>query len=188
MRSFVAIEIDPKVRRRLAEAQRKIRYVNAKIGWVAPQNFHLTLKFLGETTEDQRDAVQSVLQTAAQEFEPIEMEMRGLGQFPRVIWAGMLGEIKGLARMARRLDDELAKLGFAREAREFKAHLTLGRIKRIGDREGLTKAIASFRDETFGAVRVDAVHLFQSTLTPNGSIYTKLFTVPLKGADHGHKN
>jgi len=188
MRLFIAVEIDDAVRKPLAEVQRRLRYINAKVSWVAPQNFHFTLKFLGETGEDQLTGIQQAMDTIAAEFPPLQCELRGLGQFPRVIWAGLHGETERLAALAKRLDEELGKLGFLREQRDFKPHLTLGRIKFVGDREGLTRLIDSLRNEPFGALRVDSIQLFQSTLTPRGSIYTKVTTTHLKGADHGHQS
>lgn len=188
MRLFIAVEIDDDVRKPLAEAQRRLRYVNAKVSWVAPQNFHFTLKFLGETAEDRLPGIQKAMDTAAAEFSPLQCDLRGVGQFPRVIWAGLYGETNRLVALARRLDEELGQLGFLREAREFKPHLTLGRIKFVGDKPGLTKTIDSLRNEPFGALRVDAIHLIQSTLTPRGSIYTKVTTTHLKGADHGRQS
>lgn len=188
MRLFVAIEIGDGARKRLAEAQRKLRYVNAKISWVAPQNFHFTLKFLGETPYDLAPRIHTAMNSVASEFVPFQCELRGLGQFPRVIWVGIHGETQQLPRLVSRLDEEFGQLGFQRETREFSAHLTLGRIKFVGDREGLTRLIASSTNESYGAVEVDAIHLFQSTLTPKGSIYTKHFTANLKGTQHGHQN
>jgi 2'-5' RNA ligase len=188
MRLFVAVEICDEARRRLGEAQRRFNQLNARVSWVAPHNYHFTLKFLGETAEDRATEIQAILAGLAINTVPISCEIRGLGQFPRVIWAGLHGEIERLELLAHRVEAELATLGFPREERTFKPHLTLGRIKYVGDKQGLTKVIVSLRSEPFGALRVDAIHLFQSTLTPQGSIYSKLFTAPLKGADHGHKN
>ncbi len=188
MRLFIAVEIDEAVRRRLGEVQRALRYVNAKVSWVAPPNFHFTLKFLGETGEETVAPIQSAMQAVASEFVPMQCDLKGIGQFPRVIWAGLEGDVEPLIRMAGRLDEELHKLGFPREAREFAPHLTLGRIKFVGDREGLTRLVASRKNEAFGALRVEAIHLVQSTLTPQGSIYTKLFTAHLKGTDHGRQS
>jgi len=185
VRLFVATGMSEEIRQRLADVQRSLRRINARVTWVAPQNFHFTLKFLGETAEENIGGIQRVLDAVAEEFAPISCEIRGVGQFPRVIWAGLHGEVKRLAELAQRVDSELQKLGFSSEAREFKPHLTLGRIKFVGDKEGLTKVIDSHRNEPFGALRVEAIDLFQSTLTPRGSIYTKLFTAHLKGADHG---
>ena|ERR1051326_1889741 len=187
MRLFIAVEIDDRVRKKLAGAQRRLRYVNAKVSWVAPQNFHFTLKFLGETARELLPGIQKTMDTAAVEIPPIQCELRGLGQFPRVIWAGLHGATEQLATLAKRLDEELGQLGFLREAREFKPHLTLGRIKFVGDREGLTRLIDSLRNEPFGAVRVEAIHLFHSELSPRGSIYTKVHTAHLKGAEHGRQ-
>jgi 2'-5' RNA ligase len=188
VRLFIAIEIDEQARRRLAEASRRLRYLNAKITWVAVENFHFTLKFLGETEESKLESIQQAMQSVASAFEPIRCRLQGLGQFPRVIWAGIHGETEQLSALAARLDSELGSLGFATETRPFKSHLTLGRIKFVGDKEGLTRLLDSSKNEGFGDVRVENIHLFRSQLTPRGSIYTKLFTASLKGADHGHQN
>ena len=185
VRLFIAVEIDEAVRKRLAEVQRKLRYVNANVSWVAPRNFHFTLKYLGETEEEKIAPIRNAMQAVTSEFVPMECDLVGIGQFPRVIWAGLEGDVKPLIVMASRLDEELHKLGFPRENREFTPHLTFGRIKYVGDREGLTRLVSSLKNEAFGAVRVEAIHLFQSTLNPQGSIYTKLFTAQLKGTDHG---
>jgi 2'-5' RNA ligase len=184
---FVAIEIGEEARQRLGEAQQRLRRVNARVTWVAPRNFHFTLKFLGETTEEKVPGVRKALDGAVVGFSPIQCELRGLGQFPRVIWTGIVGEVERLEQLARKLDDELTSAGFPREEREFRPHLTLGRIKSVGDKQGLTKGIDSLRNESFGAVDVGAIHLFQSTLTPHGSIYTKLYTAHLKGANDGRQ-
>jgi 2'-5' RNA ligase len=188
MRLFVGADIGEESRQLLGNAQRRFRHVNARVTWVAPRNFHFTLKFLGEVAEERVAGIQYALAKVAGEFPPIGCEIRGLGQFPRVIWAGLYGEIEPLEQLTRHVEAELVPLGFPREDRGFKPHLTLGRIKYVGDKQGLTKVIDSLTNEPFGALRVDAIHLFQSTLTPHGSIYTKLFTAPLKGADHGHEN
>lgn len=187
MRLFVGLDVPDVVRPCIAEVQRRLRKVNAKIAWVAPQNLHLTLKFLGETEESQAQSIREALNRVASEMVPVTCELRGVGQFPRVIWAGLEGEIDRLGILARKIDDALAPLGFPREEREFRPHLTIGRIKFLADRESLTRALAFHTNESFGAVRVESVHLFQSTLTPQGPIYTKLFTAQLKGNRDGHQ-
>jgi 2'-5' RNA ligase len=185
MRLFLACDIPDDSRERLATVQRRLRHVNMRVTWVAPRNFHFTLKFLGETAEETVAGIREAVAVLASETAPNRCELRGVGQFPRVIWAGLTGEVERLAQLARALDDALAGLGFPRDERGFKPHLTLGRIKLVGDKQGLTKALDSLRSEPFGVVDVGAVHLIQSTLTPQGSIYTKLFTAQLKGANHG---
>src|SRR5688572_28047654 len=134
MRLFIAVEIEEAVRNRLAEVRRKMRYLNAKITWVAPQNFHFTLKFLGETDEAKISAIHDAMEKTVSDSAPIGCNLKGLGQFPRVIWAGIEGETERLAALASRLDAELGKLGFPPETRDFRPHLTLGRIKFVGDK------------------------------------------------------
>ena len=81
-----------------------------------------------------------------------------------------------LKTLAKSVQAAMQPLGFQPEQREFSAHLTLGRVKFPRPDAALTRALDSIKNQTFGAMRVEAIHLFQSQLHPQGSIYTKLST------------
>lgn len=85
-----------------------------------------------------------------------------------------------LKTLARAVQSEMQQFGFEPEHREFSAHLTLGRVKFPKPDDALTRALDSIRDEAFGMMRVEAIHLFQSQLHPEGSIYSKLSSHELK--------
>jgi 2'-5' RNA ligase len=79
-------------------------------------------------------------------------------------------------------------LGFQPERREFSAHLTLGRVKQPRPDVALTRALDSIKNQNFGTMRVEAIHLFQSELHPDGSIYSKLSSHQLGERHHAAKS
>ncbi len=151
--------------------------MGAPLRVVAPENLHVTLKFLGEIREDQVHEVTQAMDRALKGFTSFEARLRGLGAFPgmgyiRVIWVGIVNE--ELVKMQRALDAELAKLGFPRE-KKFHPHLTLARVK---SRRGLDRVrgyLAEHADKDYGEALVDRVELKKSVLTPRGPIYSSLF-------------
>jgi 2'-5' RNA ligase len=108
----------------------------------------------------------------------------GVGVFPgarraRVIWAGLSGEIERLSEFQNDLDARLADIGFARDARAFNAHLTIGRFRRAPDPAKLREALNRFAGAEFGCLEVREIILFRSELNPGGALYTQLQRVTL---------
>jgi 2'-5' RNA ligase len=151
------------------------------VGWVAPENLHLTLKFLGGVEPARLERVSAALQTAARDASPFEMALRGLGAFPsptrpRVIWAGVHGGNDALATLAARVDAALSGLDFPREDRPFSAHVTLGRVREPTRDPALTAALAAGVTRDFGRFPVARMALMRSDLSPRGARYTALAT------------
>jgi len=179
MRAFIAVEFDPAIRERLAEAATRLRAASSGVKWVGLEQMHLTLKFLGEVEESAVDEVAVVMAEAAAGVAPFEVRVAGLGAFPphgapRVVWAGLddsAGHLKGLHV---RLDSGVAELGVEREGRPFAAHLTLGRVKDPRASQGVRSAIERETAAEFGVQRVEELVLFQSVLSSSGPTYTPL--------------
>jgi 2'-5' RNA ligase len=183
IRAFIAIDIPDDVRAAIEEAQARLKraHVGVKISWTKIDNLHLTLQFLGYVEEAVVDPIKSALQNVAHEHPPFDLTVHGAGAFPsenraRVIWVGCDDSQGKLKALARAVQDAMQPLGFEPEHREFSAHLTLGRAKFPRPDAALTRAIESLKNTAFGTLRVDAIHLFESQLHPEGSIYTKLST------------
>ncbi len=135
MRLFAALELPPEPRTAAAAMIRELRRSGADVKWVAPENLHVTLKFLGETDPGRLGEIGAVLQAACSAAPALELALAGAGAFPgvgrpAVVWLGLAGQVEALAGLARALDDGLAGLGFPPETRRFQAHLTLGRARR----------------------------------------------------------
>jgi len=181
MRAFIAIDIPDDVRVAVEAAQTQLKEMplGVKVSWVKVANLHLTLQFLGDIGEVVVEKLKPALQLVAVRHQPFEVSVQGAGAFPdekrpRVVWVGCDDAGNQLKSLARAVQEAMRPLGFAPEQHEFSAHLTLGRIRSLRADAALTRAIGSLKDSAFGTLRVEAIHLFESQLHPEGSIYTKL--------------
>jgi len=183
MRAFIAIEISDDIKDLLGQIEAHLKYSGADVKWVKPEVIHLTLKFLGEITDEKCADVKFALDTIAKSVKPFELNLKDIGAFPkiehpRVIWVGLDKGAVETTALAGRIDDSLSKIGFAKEDRPFSPHLTIGRarspLNRDKLKEKISSASAKFQFTAVNSCKVASVILFQSTLTPKGPIYTKL--------------
>ena len=191
IRAFIAIDIPEDVCAAIAEAQARLKraHVGVKVSWTKVENVHLTLQFLGHVEEATIARISQSLAAVAERHAAFDIPVRGAGAFPnekspRVLWVGCDDDGGKLKALARAVQSEMEQFGFEPEHREFSAHLTLGRVKFPKPDAALTKALDSIKDDAFGAMRVEAIHLFESRLHPEGSIYSKLSSHLLKGDVH----
>ncbi|HET9457389.1 MAG TPA: RNA 2',3'-cyclic phosphodiesterase [Candidatus Limnocylindrales bacterium] len=135
-RLFVAVPIPTATRDEIAAVVEEVRAAAdpavRDVRWVRLEGLHLTLRFLGPTTDDRLSGVVAAVDRTAEETAPFPIEIGGAGAFPsigrpRILWFGVLRGYEELAAAAARLDDGLAARGWPREDRPFRAHLTLAR-------------------------------------------------------------
>lgn len=177
MRLFIAVELPSSIQSKLAEKIEIFKNPKDKITWVQPQNIHLTLKFLGDVSEEKVAQIKDAISSASLLFKPNACIIKGFGVFPdtrnpRVFWAGITDgadEIKGIAK---ELENRLEKMGFPAEKRDFVPHLTLGRIKFIKDAKYFDGLLENHKDDLIADAVVRNILLVKSTLTQGGSIYT----------------
>jgi 2'-5' RNA ligase len=184
MRLFIAMPLPSHIEESLGKAIFVLKQKGAKVKWVAPKNIHLTLKFLGDVDEDKVPDISRAIEKVAGKYGKIEGTVDRLGAFPgvnrpRVIWSGLSGQTETLARIASDVENEMAALGFEKENRPFKSHLTLGRVKDSFKSGDLAEAVKSYEFVPEPVV-FDRIVLFKSTLTPRGPIYDRLFEAGLK--------
>ncbi len=188
VRAFVAIELPDSVKRVLGgviDGLRQRSLTPAK--WVSASGIHLTLKFLGEIPTPRVEEVKRALTTACIETPPMHLEIDALGGFPntaqpRVVWAGLSGDIEVLSGLATRVDIALAELGYARESRPFVPHLTIARVRPEASRQAKSELGAAVLAAALPeGLRFDAgaVSLMRSQLRPQGALYTRLSQTPL---------
>jgi 2'-5' RNA ligase len=189
-RLFVALEPPEAVRRRLAALTAELRRTAARaadeIRWVAPENVHLTLQFLGAVPEERVAAVQAAIRGAAAEARTLGLELRGAGGFPnarrpRVVWVGVGGDVGPLAELAAEVGRRLAPLGFPPEDRPFSPHLTIGRARDRRGAPGLAGALARPVAADGAPWRASELVLFESHLSPRGPRYEAIARAPLGG-------
>jgi len=185
IRAFIAVTLDPKVIDHIAAASTLLQRQIAGVRWLAPANFHLTLKFLGSIEETMIDPIGAALRDELRLFPPFAINAKGLGVFPgpkrpRVLWVGLTGDC--LLSLASCVESALQPLGFAPETRNFTPHLTIGRW-READRaaNSLGSQLVIWRSQEFGISTVESVRLIQSVLNPQGASYNDLVTIPLIG-------
>jgi len=150
-----------------------------RVKWVARQNLHMTLKFIGDTPAARLGEVIAIAWQVSAECLPVELDLRGVGCFPprgapRTIWLGVREECPEPAELVQGLDRRLAEAGLAEpDRRPFAMHFTLGRVKDAGGGRGLREAIERLGDEPVGTMTVDRFVLYSSDLRPRGPIYTE---------------
>ena len=186
IRAFLAIELLDDMRNSLESCQNVLRKDLPFLKWVQPHAMHLTLKFLGDIYETQIELLYQAIKQVMAQWPCFSVEVKNLGLFPtsrnpRVLWIGVADESGYVADMVELLNDSLEPLGFSREAKVFTPHLTLARIKENGREVGqvLTREGHLMAPWIMGMLPVRHVCLFQSERMPTGSVYTKLWEVPL---------
>ncbi len=177
MRCFIAIVLPETVQKKIAELQDELRRCGLKFKWVAPENIHLTLKFLGEITNEQANEVASVLETTAAATEAFDLSIEGIGQFPpkgtpRVVWLGAQGDTDPLAELESRIREGLDRAGIPYDKKPFHPHLTIARVDR-GFR-GPLRVSDKLRAFKAGGMNAARVELIKSDLQPTGAVYTSL--------------
>jgi len=188
VRSFIAIELSEEVREGLARLRRGLeRDEHRFVKWVDPGAVHLTLKFLGNIPFRQVTDITRAIQEAVHGISPFHLEISGIGAFPnlkqvRVFWVGVFGEVDKLSLLQQNVDSMLGALGFAKEERSFVPHLTLARIRQgalPSERRSFGDLVGSTIFEDKYRIKVNAISLMKSQLTPAGAIYSRLSVVGL---------
>jgi len=178
IRLFIAFPLSEKVKASLKQIISDLRLYGGDIKWVDFSNIHLTLKFLGDTDPKIIPRITDIIDSTAIKYQAQQVTIDRLGSFPnfdrpRVIWVGSSSDTGTLTSIAEHIDIGTATLGWEREEKKFKPHLTLGRIKNPTRLHELTDAAKTYRFETIEML-LDRIILYQSTLTPHGPIYKKL--------------
>ena len=179
----MAVEMPEDVRRQFKEVQTTLRGADAHVKWVEPHNIHLTLKFLGDMSEDQLEKLYQGVAEGAQGITSFEIRLSRLGAFPnlkkpRVIWIGIEDGKEKLIQLQQKLEDSIFNYGFPKEDRKFSAHLTIGRVK---SPRGLDDLVTIMKNTPFesNSIGIREMVVMKSTLTPEGPIYTPLKRIGL---------
>ena len=189
IRSFIAIELPDELRSELVRLEAQLKSDGQSgVKWVDPYGIHLTLKFLGSIAVDRVEGVTRAMEEAARGISPFRLEVKELGVFPnvkrvQVAWVGISGEVDKLVQLQKRIESNLAPLGFAPESRPFTPHLTLARLRNqasLEERQRFGQLIADTTFEAACPIEVGAVSLMKSQLTREGAIYTRINSVRLE--------
>jgi 2'-5' RNA ligase len=174
-RIFIAVKIDTGKNLLNIISNLKTGLKDERIKWTEIDNFHITLAFLGDTEEDKIKAIVTMLKSVCKGSGVFEIVIKGAGVFknfndPRVIWIGIETSEK-LNHLYESIKSGLKETGISLEERNFKPHLTLGRIKSIPDRDTLKTIIAGYDNLELQKQEVNEVILYESILSETGPVY-----------------
>lgn len=181
IRAFIALDISEEIRKELTLVQSQLKTkLKDGISWVKPENIHISLRFLGDIRQEDIIKINEIITSLAQETKSFEISLGELGVFaninnPRVIWVGIQKGKDTTKLLQRHLEEKLKTLGFEPERQTFHPHLTLTRIKYLKDKTVLEQCLRIISPDNRLSCLIDKIILFQSTLSPQGSIYTKIF-------------
>ncbi len=174
----MAIPLPEEIKTNLASLQAKLKNAcTAKgIKWVSKENFHITILFLGEISEEQVAQLKNFLLDRTKALKMTNLQVAGLGYFgkpvaPRVLWAGVNGDLTQFVSFSADLKNFTSSISIATDDKPFSAHITLGRINEANvGRELISKMNALTKYEA-GSFMTNCILLMQSALAPEGPTY-----------------
>ena len=178
MRTFISIDLPKEIKDYLYELQNKLKTLPAKVKWTSKKTLHQCLFFIGEINENKLQQIKEKLNKI--KFKTFEVYLDKLGFFPdenyiRIIWVGLNPKNK-VIELQQKIDSEL--LNLIKRDKEFKVHITLGRVKFIKNKQEFKeKAKINIEKKRF---QVNEFKLIKSDLTKDGPKYTDLEIYNLK--------
>jgi len=186
LRLFWAVNLPAPLKKKLASLQEKLKPAGADAKWVEEENLHLTLQFLGNVDAEKAAFLIANMQNALAGFPVFSLRLDGLGFFPgerkpRILWAGLTGDLASLQRLHKRVQEANLLGGFPAEEREFRPHLTLARLRSARGADKLAALVKELGAAAagLGELPVTAVELVKSELGRRGPVYTVLGAAPL---------
>lgn len=188
LRVFIAVPLAGPLRSAVAQVRERFAG-EPSVRWVAPDNLHITLRFLGAVPEARLDDVAAAVEEASRQVGPFLLELGSCGRFPprgaaRVLWVGITAGGSELSTLSAVLEEALARQGFPRESKAFQPHVTVARIREGWSFPAADQWLEEWQNHRFGQMQVEAVHIMESRLRPQGPLYQSLREVPLGSAGH----
>lgn len=187
VRSFIAIEIPEEIKKELSSIQNELKKSSGKVSsvsWARIETTHLTLKFLGDVPEEKIKATEEALRLSARGIKAFTISVAGTGCFPnlenpRVLFAGTQ-ESAELKNLHAAIEGSLCAIGFEKDEKPFRPHLTIARIKNPFEGKKLSKAIKELKTDIKADFIADSVILFKSELNSKGAAHTPLAKIILE--------
>lgn len=183
MRVFIAIEFEQPVKDYLNRIQKQLMGYSTEGNFSRPENFHLTLKFIGEVQPSFLSDIADAMAHAVDGIKPFKLSLGGLGNFPRgnkmIIWMGVGGELETLYSLFNRLEASLSNIGIAKDARGYSPHITLGREVRLA--APFSKVAGAVATDPGQVIEVRKISLMESTRQEGRLVYIPLHSQMLLG-------
>jgi 2'-5' RNA ligase len=190
-RLFVAIAVPEPVKDEIKKAQDELRRAlpDAGVRWTRREQFHLTLKFLGDVEVACVESLKASLSRACEKCSALLLRAERIGCFPqsrspRVVWVGVNDSPGTLRQLQSAVETAMREFTVEKPEGQFTGHVTLGRVREITRPQAdlLAKLALGMQDRLFGDWKADQVELIRSELAAGGARYTTLVKVPLAAA------
>jgi len=184
IRTFIAVNLNAEIKEYLTSLQTNLNIPDTKIKWAEKNNLHITMKFLGYISLEQRELIKSELKKISNRYSPFIIRLSSnIGVFPiykmpRIIWIGIKEGISELKEVYNSIENKLYNKGFPREDKDFSGHVTIGRVKFIRDKTNFIQILKGIEVNNF-TQEVGSIDLMESKLTPSGPIYNIAAKFPL---------
>ena len=181
MRAFLGISIPEELKPRIMQIQDVFDISDIK--FVEKENLHFNLKFFKDLDRDKVDKLKENLEKVCSQYEPFEVEIKGIGAFPntsyvKVLWLGVTEGHQTFCALAESIGNLLSNMGFEKEE-NYVPHLTLGRVKSDRNKNELLVQMRKYEKVEAGKMKIDKITLFESKLSPKGPVYEEVFAVKL---------
>ncbi|HHV47071.1 MAG TPA: RNA 2',3'-cyclic phosphodiesterase [Tissierellia bacterium] len=188
MRAFIAFDFPEQLKNQLYQIQNLLKNISYGGSWVSKDNFHITLKFLGEIEEGYVEGIGRVLKTISLSNVPINIKVNNIGYFNRknneygIVWLGLEGDMDRLNAIYDFIEDNMNQMGFPKERRKFSPHITLVRRMRTNmDFNKVRNIIVPYLGNQY---KLDNIALMKSEVIMNKRVYTPI--VSSKLIDHNN--
>jgi RNA 2',3'-cyclic 3'-phosphodiesterase len=187
-RLFIAVTLPEEVKAKIEAAQAELRQAlpGSGVRWTRREQFHLTLKFLGDVDAARVEALKEAIRAACQGFSALQLRAERVGcfpdqHFPRVVWVGVQDRTDQLPRLQQAVEAATQHFTIEHKEERFTGHVTLARIKRITrpEAEALGKAAAGMAESSFGQWAAGRIELMRSVLSPQGASHSSLAAAAL---------
>ncbi|MEQ8170612.1 MAG: RNA 2',3'-cyclic phosphodiesterase [Candidatus Eremiobacterota bacterium] len=182
-RLFIAINLDEMLKEQLSIILEEFRKEEPSVKWVEARNLHITLKFLGDTPEEKIIIIKKALKDI--NFPSFSIKLKDPGCFPntkepKILWLGISEGKNDLLKLNREVENVMKKQGFSEENKDFKCHITLGRVKKFKKIYSCEKFLTKIEGKDFIKQKIEQIELIKSTLYPTGPVYEILEQYSLK--------
>ncbi|HLP44667.1 MAG TPA: RNA 2',3'-cyclic phosphodiesterase [Candidatus Deferrimicrobium sp.] len=183
MRIFIGIKLDDSVLDQIEKFLKPFKKIASPLKWTTRENLHVTLKFIGEVSDEKCKQIEKLLADAEFNTGAIDINICGCGKFGKgpdmnIFWTG-LAKNRQLEDMFNRIENTLQKAGIPKEERQFKPHITVARNKKRFNFKSFFELIDQNNDRLISGTTITHFQLFTSQLTPQGPIYTILKEIPV---------
>jgi len=184
-RLFLAVDPGPDNILQIREAMDNLRALAPRARWVRPEKLHVTLVFLGDVAEANLPLIFEAQRATVMEHSAFTLQFTGGDSFgeknrPRVLWAGIKGDLGALRALQKTLAEKLEPIGYAPEHREYAPHLTLARAGDPRGDENFGRCAKEMAGLSFGETTIREIVLYESESTKDGARYVPLNRAELR--------